>query len=129
VVGRAPLAAARAGDLSVEVANAPPDLVASLTGPDAIADDDAAPVLALTGALSIAIVADPVNGKLVTGGAPAVEQALSALELDAELRPIPVLPDRADDLAPLSGIVLEDPLGFTPEARRSLATWLERGGV
>ena len=32
-------------------------------------------------------------------------------------------------MAPFAGLVIEDPAGFTPEARRSLSAWLERGGV
>jgi hypothetical protein len=65
----------------------------------------------------------------VTGGAPPVEQALSALELGIEVRPLPLAPDRVDELATYAGIILEDPAGFTPEVRRSLGTWLDRGGV
>jgi hypothetical protein len=130
VVGRAALpGGSKAADLSVEVHDAPADLTAVLTGADAIHSDDGAPVSALTGALSLAIVADPVGGKLVTGGPPAVEQALSSLELDAQIRPLPLLADHVEDLMPFAGIVLEDPAGLTPEARRSLGTWLERGGV
>jgi hypothetical protein len=53
----------------------------------------------------------------------------AALELDVQVRPLPLLPDRADDFAPLSGVIVEDPPGFTPESRRALASWLERGGV
>jgi hypothetical protein len=116
-------------DVGVELHDATGDLVARLSGADAIAIDDAAPVLATTGELSVAIVADPVSSKLATGGAPPVEQALSALELDMRVRPLPLLPDRPDELAPFAGIVIEDPPGFTPEARRSLGAWVERGGV
>jgi VWA domain-containing protein len=116
-------------EVGVELHDATGELVAHLTGGDAIAADDSAPVLATTGELSIAIVADPVSSKLATGGPPPVEQALAALELDARLRPLPLLPDRADELAPFAGVVIEDPPGFTPEARRSLGAWLEKGGV
>ena len=45
------------------------------------------------------------------------------------VRPLPLLPDRLEDLAAFAGIAIEDPSGFTPETRRSLTTWLERGGV
>jgi hypothetical protein len=116
-------------DVGVELHDATGELVARLGGGDAIAVDDAAPVLATTGELAVAIVADPVSSKLATGGAPPVEQALAALELDMRVRPLPLLPDRPDELAPFAGIVVEDPPGFTPEARRSLGAWLERGGV
>ncbi|HEY3595176.1 MAG TPA: VWA domain-containing protein [Polyangiaceae bacterium] len=116
-------------DLGIELGPNAGDLTARLTGRDAIAADDEAPVLSTTGQLAVAIVADPASSKLVTGGAPPVEQALSALELDIQVRPLPLVPDRADDLLAYAGIILEDPAGFTPEARRSLGTWLDRGGV
>jgi hypothetical protein len=116
-------------DVGVDLGAGAPELTARLTGRDAIAADDAAPVLSTTGQLAVAIVADPASSKLVTGGAPPVEQALSALELGVEVRPLPLVPDRADDLATYAGVILEDPAGFTPEARRSLGAWLERGGV
>jgi len=116
-------------DVVIDVGAVGGELMARLTGHDAIAADDAAPVLSIAGELAVAIVADPASAKLVTGGPPPVEQALSALELDIQVRPLPLVPDRAEDLASFAGLVLEDPAGFTPEARRSLATWLERGGV
>jgi hypothetical protein len=116
-------------DIGVELHDSRGELSARLTGRDAIAVDDAAPVLATTGQLAIAIVADPANSRLATGGAPPVEQALSALELEMNIRPLPLVPDRLEDLAPFAGLVIEDPAGFTPEARRSLGAWLERGGV
>jgi hypothetical protein len=130
VVGAARLPDETPGtDVGVELHEPVGELYARLTGKDAIAVDDEAPVLAVTGELAVAIVADPASSKLVTGGAPPVEQALSALELDMRVRPLPLLPDRFEELAPFAGIAIEDPAGFTPEARRSLTTWLERGGV
>ncbi|HMI83613.1 MAG TPA: VWA domain-containing protein [Polyangiaceae bacterium] len=130
VVGRTPLPdEAGAIDVGVELTGASGDLMARVTGKDAIRADDAAPVLATTGGLSIAIVADPAGAKLVTGGAPPVEQALAALALDVRLRPLPLVPDRLEDLAGFAGVVIEDPPGFTPEARRSLTAWVDRGGV
>jgi len=116
-------------DVGVQLHDATGELMARLVGADAILADDTAPVLATSGELAVAIVADPVSSKLATGGPPPVEQALSALELDMRVRPLPLLPDRPEDLAPFAGIVIEDPPGFTPEARRSLGAWLERGGV
>jgi hypothetical protein len=116
-------------DVGIELRDPAGELYAHLTGKDAISVDDEAPVLAVSGELAVAIVADPASSKLVTGGAPPVEQALSALELDMRVRPLPLLPDRPEELAPFAGIAIEDPAGFTPEARRSLTSWLERGGV
>ncbi|MET0592503.1 MAG: VWA domain-containing protein [Polyangiaceae bacterium] len=130
VVGRAALAdETRAADIGIDLAGATGDLVARISGKDAIVADDVAPVLAASGELAIAIVADPAGAKLVTGGAPPVEQGLAALERDIRLRPGPLVPDRPEDLAGFAGLVIEDPPGFTPEARRSLAAWVDRGGV
>ena len=130
VVGRAPLPDEAGGiDVGLDLIGAPGDLLARVTGKDAIGADDVAPVLATTGDLSIGIVADPAGAKLVTGGAPPVEQGLASLERDIRLRPLPLLPDRLEDLSGFAGMVIEDPPGFTPEARRSLAAWIDRGGV
>jgi hypothetical protein len=130
VIGRAQLADETRGvDIGVDLTGAAGDLTARLTGKDAIAADDAAPVVASSGELSIAIAADPAGAKLVTGGAPPVEQGLAALERDIRLRPVPLVPDRPEDLAGFAGLVIEDPPGFTPEARRSLGAWVDRGGV
>jgi len=120
---------ALAVDIGVELHDASGELVARLSGKDAIAADDSAPILATAGQVAIAIIADPASSKLATGGAPPVEQALAALELDMQVRPLPIVPDHAEELAPFAGAVIEDPPGFTPEARRSLGAWLERGGV
>jgi hypothetical protein len=104
-------------------------LVAHLTGMDAIASDDAAPVVVEAGPVSVAVIADTAGELAATGGAPVVEQALAALELDIAVRPIPALPDRAEDLAPFAGVILDDPAGLTPEERRALAAFLDGGGV
>jgi hypothetical protein len=129
VVATAPLGGTgKAADVDLDVRGTTADLVAALTGVDAIADDDTAPVLAGGGPLVVAAVADPNETRLATGGPPAAEQALSALRLDIQVRPLPLLPDRLDDFAPLSGVIVEDPPGFTPESRRALSSWLDRGG-
>jgi hypothetical protein len=104
-------------------------LVAHLTGADAIAADDEAPVVVEAGPGTVAVVADAIDELAVTGGPPVVEQALAALELDIAVRPIPALPDRAEDLAPFAGAILDDPPGFTPEERRALVSFLEGGGA
>lgn len=116
-------------DLSIDAAKAPSPLKVRLTGGDAILADDEAPVLESRSELALAVVADPSASRAVTGGAPLIEQALEALSLDAEIRPLPLMPDRTRELAPYGALIVDDPPGFTAEARRSLASWLERGGV
>ena len=106
-----------------------PPLVARLTGSDAIASDDIAPVVLETSAGAVAVVVERSEGTLPTGGAPAVEQALGSLKLDIATRPLPVVPDRAEDLAGFVGILVDDPPGFTPEQRRAVRTFVEEGGV
>lgn len=100
-----------------------------LGGGDAVAADDTAPVVAESGRASIAVVADAVSEAVATGGAPVAEQALSALKLDVDVRPIPAFPDRAEDLSEALGVLLDDPPGLTPEQRRALVTYLDGGGV
>ena len=138
VVARAAAPSGESGETTLMLAEpadgGPPaaqadSLQAHLTGTDAIAADDTAPVVIEAGPGSIAVVADSVDELAVTGGAPVVEQALAALELDVAVRPIPALPDRSEDLAPFAGAILDDPPGFTPEERRALGSFLEGGGV
>jgi len=117
-------------EISVQLPNddAAP-VVARLAAGDAIAADDVAPVLPEAGRGAVAVVADATEESVVTGGAPIVEQALSALKLDVDLRPLPAMPDRSEDLAGDVGLVLDDPSGLTPEQRHALGAFLDGGGV
>ncbi|HWL89285.1 MAG TPA: VWA domain-containing protein, partial [Polyangiaceae bacterium] len=105
------------------------ELLAHLTGTDAIASDDVAAVMTESGPGAVAVVGDTASESAVTGGAPLIEQALSALKLDVGVRPIPVFPERAEDLAAFVGVVLDDPPGLTPEQRRALGDFMDNGGV
>jgi hypothetical protein len=102
---------------------------ARLLGADALPADDVAPVLPEVGRGAITVAADPSDEAVATGGAPIVEQALSALKLDLDVRPVPAFPDRAEDLAGALGVLLDDPPGLTPEQRHALSTFLDGGGV
>ena len=104
-------------------------LEARLAGSDALAEDDSAPVVESGGALAVATVIDAAASRVETGGPPPVEQAFASLELDASLRPLASIPENAADLAPYAALIVDDPPGFTPEVRRSLGAWVERGGV
>jgi hypothetical protein len=118
-------------DVNLELRNASDqvDLVA-LTGPaDSIPQDDQAPVSAISSKLAIAVVSDRGSASLATGGPPPVEQAIEALDTGASLRPLPGAPETAEELASYMAVVLDDPPGLTPESRRALATWMEKGGV
>jgi len=105
------------------------ELVAQLTGKDAIASDDRAPVVVEAGPAALAVVGDRTEEAVATGGAPVVEQALAALHVDMAVRPIPQVPDRREDTAPFAGIIVDDPPGFTPEQRHALGAFVESGGV
>ncbi|WP_437814400.1 VWA domain-containing protein [Sorangium sp. So ce1078] len=131
VIGKVALdPALRAEELTLDLPSGTPELlIAALTGGDAIAEDDRAPIISSGGPLSIAVVVDPATTHVETGGPPPLEQALSALDLDAQIRPLPSVPEHADELAAHAGLIVDDAPGFTPEVRRSLAAWVERGGV
>ncbi|WP_394826305.1 BatA and WFA domain-containing protein [Pendulispora albinea] len=105
------------------------ELHAHLTGTDAIASDDVATVMTESGPGAIAVIGDTAAESAATGGAPLIEQALAALKLEIGVRPIPVFPERAEDLAAFVGIVLDDPPGLTPEQRRALGDFMGNGGV
>jgi hypothetical protein len=133
VVGTASLdPGSHAQGVAVEVPREVPTgaaLRVRLTGADAIAEDDEAPVVAAGGALPIAVVVDTAASHVATGGPPPVEQAFAALELDAQVRPLPAVPEHPDELAAFAGVLVDDAPGFTPELRRALAAWVQRGGV
>ncbi len=121
---------ARVEEVPIDLPNDAPEILrAVLTGGDAIAEDDEAPILASGGALPIAVVVDAASSHVVTGGAPPIEQAFAALQLDAQVRPLPTVPERPQDLAAFAALVVDDAPGFTPEVRRAIATWIEKGGV
>ncbi|AKT37412.1 vWA domain-containing protein [Chondromyces crocatus] len=120
----------RSGELVAELPEQAPDaLTAALTGSDAIGSDDVAPLAPAGGPLSIAVVADQASTQVVTGGPPPLEQALAALELDAEIRPLPEAPESPEALGTHAALVVDDAPGFTPEVRRAVVAWVERGGV
>ncbi|APR85815.1 Hypothetical protein A7982_11164 [Minicystis rosea] len=117
-------------EIAVEIPkNAPEVLRAGLTGTDAIAEDDEAPVVVAGGALPMGVVVDAAATHVATGGPPPIEQAFTAMELDAQIHPLPAVPEHADDLNKYAALVVDDVPGFTPEVRRTLAAWVERGGV
>ncbi|MBX3233093.1 MAG: BatA and WFA domain-containing protein [Labilithrix sp.] len=105
------------------------ELVVELGGGDAIAADDRAVVVFESGPAALAVVGDRADDAVTTGGAPVVEQALAALHSDMAIRPIPQAPDRKEDTQAFAAIIVDDPPGFTPEQRKSLAAFVERGGV
>src|SRR5262249_45470189 len=109
-LAHAEVPASAGGDISILLpSDAPDDLVVKLTGADAIAGDDVAPLLVKSGAGAIAVIADEAGESAATGGAPVLEQALTALKLDLAVRPIPALPDRAEDLAGFVAVAVDDP--------------------
>ncbi len=100
-----------------------------LTDEDGIEHDNRAPVAPEATTLLVAVVSDMATGTVTTGGAPLVEQALHALESGAQVRPLMLLPDEPNDLQAYAAIVLDDPVGLTPEARHAMQEWLKHGGV
>ncbi|MCC6522976.1 MAG: VWA domain-containing protein [Polyangiaceae bacterium] len=96
---------------------------------DAVAEDDVAPVASAPAELGVAILDDAAESRVATGGAPPVEQAFAALEAGVHVQPLSAAPERASELAPYGILVADDVPGFTPESRRELAGWVERGGV
>jgi hypothetical protein len=130
VVARAPAPGGSGGEVTVTLpADEPTDFVAKLSGSDAIAADDVAPVIVEAGPGSVAVIAESADEQVATGGAPIVEQALAALHLDVTVRPIPAVPDRVEDLVSFAGVIVDDPPGLTPEQRKALGAFVQGGGV
>ncbi len=130
VVTQVPLAA-RGGEQSVELpvdgANATFDV--RLTGADTSKHDDEAAVSETSSVPVVAVVADPTDSSAKTGGATVAEQALNALAEGWTVRPLPFIPDDEKGLDAFGALVVDDPRGFSPEARATFAHFLERGGV
>ncbi len=130
VIASSPLPQTQMGEATLTVpGDDARELVALLTGKDAIGSDDRAPVVVEAGPAALAVVGDRTEEAVATGGAPVVEQALAALHVDMAVRPIPQVPDRREDTAPFAAIIVDDPPGFTPEQRRALGSFVESGGV
>ena len=100
-----------------------------LTGADALKADDRATVAAESAALGVLVAADTSNASAETGGPPVLEQALSALDSNAQLHPIALLPDDPNEYHGNALLLLDDPGGITPEARGALVAFVEQGGV
>ncbi len=122
---------ARAGEQSIalEPSILGAGLDAQLSGKDAIAEDDRAPVAPESQVLELGVMSDLATASVTTGGSTVVEQALDALALDVGVRPLSTLPDDVKELKRFVALVLDDPSGFGPEARAALGEWLEGGGV
>jgi hypothetical protein len=132
VLGSKPLERQASAEFDVPVAEPPPGagpLRARLTGADALAADDEAPVASVEGPAAVAVVSDASQGGVQTGGPPPIEQALGAIDEAQNVRPLPVVPDHPEDLAAFSAVFLDDPPGLTPEARAAFRAWLDKGGV
>lgn len=130
VVGRADVAR-RAGEQSVviEVGAVRATLDARLLGTDACAHDDLAPVSDEPAARKVAVVADPRTAAAKTGGPTVLEQAVDALALGWSVQPLPTTPDDDQALAFAGALVVDDPRGFSPEARTAITHFIEQGGV
>ena len=100
-----------------------------LNGGDALKQDDRTPLAAESAALGVLVSADVSDSGAQTGGPPVLEQAVSALESNALLHPIALLPDDPNEFHNNGLLLVDDPGGITPEARGALVTFVERGGV
>lgn len=130
VVAEGPLPETSLGEATIPVTGDDArEQVAVLTGADAIQSDDRALVIVESGPGAIAVASDRTDEAVTTGGAPIIEQALSALHVQMTVRPIPQAPDRREDTTPFAAIVVDDPPGFTPEQRHALDAFVDRGGV
>ncbi|HKY37894.1 MAG TPA: VWA domain-containing protein [Polyangiaceae bacterium] len=100
-----------------------------LTGKDPNPYDDRAEIAPETRGLSVAVHADTTQERVVTGGAPLLEQALHALSLGIPVRPLPDLPREASELQDVAALFIDDPPGLTPETRGALDAWISAGAV
>jgi hypothetical protein len=128
-LGRETVSSAPNADVTVVLPSSERAQRARLSGIDAIASDDTAPVVAEVGRQVIAVVADVGDEAVATGGPPLVERALAALKVDVDVAPVPATPDRVEDLSADLGLIIDDPPGLTPEQRHAVAAFMDAGGV
>ncbi|MEO6600874.1 MAG: VWA domain-containing protein, partial [Polyangiaceae bacterium] len=88
-----------------------------LNGGDSLKADDRSPLAAESAALGVLVSADVSESGAQTGGPPLLEQAVSALESNAVLHPIALLPDDPNEFRNNGLLLVDDPGGITPEAR------------
>lgn len=128
-VASAPLGPLRSQSIELAIPEGEAPVLVKLTGSDAIPEDDQAPIGAAAGVAQVAVVSDLTESGLATGGPSPVEQALSAIDESLAIRPLPLVPDDVESLAPYAAVILDDPPGLTPEARAAFRGWLDKGGV
>jgi Mg-chelatase subunit ChlD len=116
-------------ELSVELPVPVGRMNASLSGRDALAENDTAPIAPESGKLGVGVVRDTATTSVVTGGATIIEQALTSLQRDVSVFPHQVLPDQTATLSQHALLVIDDPAGIVAEARTALTEWLKRGRV
>ena len=130
VVARAELSPRRGEQsLALSVSGLAGSLSARLVGTDACRHDDEAPVSEESTASVVGVVADSTLAAAKTGGPTVIEQALQALGDTWSVRPLPFVPDDEKGLDGVGALVIDDPPGFSPEARATLTRFLSRGGV
>lgn len=84
---------------------------------------------ALGAKLKVALVVDTAATHVETGGPPPGGAGpRGALALDAETRPSHGA-HYVDELSGYGALLVDDAPGFTPEVRRAVAQWVEKGGV
>ncbi len=105
------------------------ELLARLSGSDAIPDDDRALVSQAASELSVGVYADSTRASVVTGGPTVLEQALGALDPELTLKPLSSLPESVADLDAFAALYVDDPPGLSPETRNALTDWVDQGGV
>lgn len=117
--------------LELELSGATEGIDAFLSGGDALPQDDYAAVAEVQGAMLIGVVADPSTAAAQEGTATVLEQALNALTAtnsdagrNGEVRPLPLIPEDAKELAAYSAFIIDDPPGLAPEARSALNAWM-----
>lgn len=129
--GKGVVLAARAGvqELGLDVDPKLERAEVEIHGGDALKSDDRAPLARESAALGILVATDASNASAETGGPPVLEQAIGALESNAALHPLGVLPDDANEYRGNGLLLLDDPGGITPESRSALIGFVEGGGV
>lgn len=91
--------------------------------------NDRTPVIPMHYGRSLGYYADPVTSRPTTGGPPMVEQALRALDPNANVVAFSTVPDDARSLAALSVLVLDDPPNLSAEARSAITEFVRRGNT
>lgn len=99
------------------------------TARDQLPADDQIDVEPKASSFTVGLCADAGRSGLPTSGTTVLHAALQALDENATVDPLPVLPDNPAELEGMAALLIDDPPGLTPEASSAIEGFVKQGGI